>query len=524
MRTSIRRILSGGLAGLVTGLLIAPGAAATTKASYEGNLTTDCAVEWHASAVLDADRQVNPADIASIYTGDPALLWLDLNGNPVDYANGGFVQEVTPAFGDPGRFEVQHYLTGSRTPNTVTINFRYYIGTDNPISGAEFTAQLPALPEGSSGWSVQTSSWGATRYAPAAGLPYTTPVAPVGYTLDAPATPVNPSAGVTMDLGEMPRNSAATIIFSATIPVANQNDSFVASGTVTGIDDTDPYACMPAAPAVPAGDTCTLNLAGQTMVRLSATDIELRDKWDALGPIHLTNTIGDSTDDLWRTDPAQLGEINADAWGDPNARTFRLYAGVTDNVHDVTMTFTAAQGMTFDPTTIGTILTASERGMGQLYANGFTAAATEIGTPKVSEDGTVLTVTVGSMPANSAIAFTVVGRADGSGLPMVLNETLTSTMDVCPVVPVEPEPQPTPQPQPEPSPTQPAPAPNPTTAPIAPAPTASTTPAPAASPAPSQASDELAVTGFDGNLGLFAAGLAGAGGLFLLGARRRREN
>ncbi|MEA4812423.1 MAG: SdrD B-like domain-containing protein, partial [Anaerolineaceae bacterium] len=77
------------------------------------------------------------------------------------------------------------------------------------------------------------------------------------------------------------------------------------------------------------------------------------------------------------------------------------------------------------------VITGSASGMGMLYGNGYTAAATGIGTVSVSADGSEVTLFIQNMPAKSAIAFGVGAVADGSGKAFVINETLHSDRLVC---------------------------------------------------------------------------------------------
>lgn len=91
--------------------------------------------------------------------------------------------------------------------------------------------------------------------------------------------------------------------------------------------------------------------------------------------------------------------------------------------------YTAAQGFTFEPGSAAEVITAQERGMGALYGNGYTEAAEDIGTPVISDDGSTVTLTVGSMPAGSAIAFNATPVMDDSGQALVIDETMVGTGD-----------------------------------------------------------------------------------------------
>lgn len=162
-----------------------------------------------------------------------------------------------------------------------------------------------------------------------------------------------------------------------------------------------------AAAALPTAQACEQVLGGRTLMPVGAPDIAARPKYGT------------------------GGETNADGWGSGATRTFRVY-GATDNaLTNVTFTAKAAQGMTFVPGTTSAVLTGSPTGMGQLYANGYTAAATGIGAPVVSADGKTVTLTIAEMPTGSAFAFSVNAALDGSLQQMVIDELMVGTLKGC---------------------------------------------------------------------------------------------
>lgn len=123
--------------------------------------------------------------------------------------------------------------------------------------------------------------------------------------------------------------------------------------------------------------------------------------------------------------------MNADAWGSGATRTFRLYSASDQPLRNVVVTYRAAQGMTFTPGSLGAVVTGSTTGMGALYGNGYVVAASAIQTPVISSDAKTVTITIGLMPAHSAIAFTVGVRLDGSNQALVINSTLLGTLTNC---------------------------------------------------------------------------------------------
>ncbi|MDO5629542.1 MAG: hypothetical protein Q4G43_14605, partial [Mobilicoccus sp.] len=143
-------------------------------------------------------------------------LFQNMQGDPVDPSNGGFLREVSPLFGDPGRVEVQHYLTGGDT-----INWRVFIGTDHAIDGARLTIALPDV--GGDYRVTDATPWG-LNYAKSTGAPYTIAHTPQ-------------QLGATEVLiGDMPAGSTTTVTFSARIDGSRHavTDTFMAKAFITG--------------------------------------------------------------------------------------------------------------------------------------------------------------------------------------------------------------------------------------------------------------------------------------------------
>lgn len=271
------------------------------------------------------------------------------------------------------------------------------------MDNAKLKLDLPDVP-GNGQWNYESTDWGATRFAPAAGLPYTTP-----HLLDNPV----PQDGV-VDLGNLPENSSTTFVASVLIPQANENDSFVAAGTITGESGPDRNGCGITPPSLPESEKCVVNLVGQTVRLPGGRDVIARDRWDNNGAIRLTNNYDDSSDDYVRTDPSPLGKVNADSW-DSNPMYYRLYGAADVDLKDVDYTVKVAEGLTFskqDEIKVITGLAPGEGGMGQLPGNGYTKPVVGAGTPVVSDDGKTITLHIDSMPAQSAFAITLPATPD----------------------------------------------------------------------------------------------------------------
>ncbi|WP_291313457.1 collagen-like triple helix repeat-containing protein, partial [Corynebacterium sp. UBA2622] len=436
------RQLSLAVGILTTSALIglsAPAGQATSQTTVTGNVTSKCDVKWDAVSIFDRDKNVKPEDIAAVYKGKVEDLWKDPQGNPIPrFENGGYIQEVSGLFGDPGRFEIQHYPTGSNT-----VNFRYFIGTDYAMDNAKLHVDLPQLPAGSTEWKFTASAWGATNYSPDAKLPYTVPVIP-----DNPT----PDAADNISLGNLPAFAGITIVASANVPLENFDDTFIAKGELTGSygrDNACPTNPIPV-PETPTKKACEVNLWGQTVRGTRARDVEARDKWDDNGAIHLTNSYADPKDDLWRTVPTPLGEVNADSWDDATKTpSFRLYGATEKALKDVTYTATAPQGMKFAPLNNPQVVTGQDKGMGQVFASGYVNPVSGITGPVLSDDGKTITMSIASMPAKSGFALGVTAitdpGADENGVKLVINSALHGTEPDCvPTPPVSTHPTPEP--------------------------------------------------------------------------------
>lgn len=405
----MKRILAAlaALLGLLAGLFgLAAPAQATNPGTISGNETEGCAVSWRSSAVLDSDLANDDPEYPGLMT--------DADGNPAHFSNGGFIQEVAPALGDPGILGMHHFYVGSGS--TLTQVWRIPVATDATILDASVTFTLPPEMAGQPvtfdavSTNSRMSSWGA---------PYS------AYTWSPRAVAVDNGDGTwTVDLGDLARGQAT--VFQFAIPMAGtgfvQTDRFIGSATLAGTyapganGGACPITDAPPAP-VPTADlpACTAEYLGRTLWTVYSRDIDVRDK-----------VTGTTSGDL-------IGEVNADgwgagaeAWGAGATRTYRLYAATTVELLDVTYVVDAVQGMTFDLAQIAT--QANTPGGGMLQANGYTAAVEGV---TITPGAEQITIHIDRMPANSSLSLTAGAILDGTGATMALDHRLIGTVAGC---------------------------------------------------------------------------------------------
>lgn len=354
-------------------------AAATNQGTVSGNDTSGCSLEWNAESRMDLD-------------GVPGYDQ-NLSGQAVDYSNGGFITEVSPTFDDPGLMEIQHWITGT------TMFWRIPLASDAAITNGTMTVTLPTgynYSAGNTGYdyvmdSRTPSDW-KTRWAT---------------TLSFPTPTVNGNV-VTVPVTMPTGSHFAGLQITATAPAGtDMHQTFTATARLTGLL-TEGSGCEPTeppVPTVPTEESCQQVLTGRTLRPLDSADVTDRQK----------NGRG--------------GETNADSWG----RTFRLYGATDNDLTGVTYTATASQGFTFTAGSATAVITGSPTGMGALYGNGYTEAATGMGTPQISADGKTVTLTIASMPAGSGFAFAVGATPDGSQKQMVIDHLLVGELEGCSV-------------------------------------------------------------------------------------------
>ncbi len=380
LRASKRIMRTVLFAGIVAALVAvgAPRAAATNQSTVSGNNTSACALDWSAETWMDLD-------------GVPGYDQ-DRSGGAVDYSNGGYIKEVSPTFNDPGLMEIQHWISGN------TMFWRIPLASDARITNGTLTVTLPAgftYSAGNTGYdyimdSRTPAAW-KTRWATTQNF----------------STPTVNGNVVTVPVNMPSGSHYVGLQIAATAPSGtDMHQTFKATAKLTGLL-TEGNGCDPTEPAkpqVPTEKPCQQVLAGRTLRTLDSTDITDREK------------------------EGNGGETNADGWG---TYYFRLYGATDNDLTSVTYTATASQGFTFTAGSVGAVISGTATGMGALYGNGYTVAATGIGTPQISADGKTVTLTIDSMPAKSGFAFTVRATPDGSQKQMVIDHSLIGDLAGC---------------------------------------------------------------------------------------------
>lgn len=369
---------------------------ATNKGTVNGDTTQACTVNWRAESMMSADASQYPSDLLVNVDGTEVL------GGAAG-GNGGFISEVSPLFGSKGKMEIQHYYNGSEGTNDLTANFRIFIGTGSPINNATLTMNLPANYT----WSMSdNTAWGA-RFAAKNNLPYT------GHGSFTQTT-TN-----TFNLS-LAANQEVTIVFTAAAPTSTEVLKASANLTGTYAIGQGCESTIPSGPIITPVGPCEFATYGRTTRLLGATDISTREKFTADGALITPTTPHD-------------GEINADGFDN----IYRLYAATKTDLTNVRLTWTPTQGFRFNQAIAEGIYTGNDgKGntkMGQLYNNGYTVAVPGIGSlaPTLNTDGSISLV-IPQMPANSAIAFSVLFTLDGTGSTMAMNETMLGDKASCP--------------------------------------------------------------------------------------------
>lgn len=393
-----------------TGVSSAPAAHATNTGTVSGHLSDGCEVYWRASAVLDSDLTNDDSE----YPG----LMVDLGGAPVHYTNGGYIEEVTPALGDPGLLEMNHFYVGSG--QTLTQMWRLPLATDYTINDATLDFTLPLELQGADvavtfdpvSTNARIKDWGPT-YAK--------------YSWAQRATAVdNGNGSWTVDLGDLPRGMGTVFQFNVAIGTTGltPSDRFVASAALSGTypPGTSGGNCaISDQPALPTPTSelpvCTAEMLGQTLWSVYDADITVR------------------TTSPSESQPQELGEVGSDgggagaeAWGEGATRAFSLYAASHVPLVDVTYVIDAVQGLTFDPASVtGEV---STPGAGHLTDAGYVEQVEGV-TIASDAGGTQLSVHVDRMPALSSLSFDATGLLDGTRATMALNHRLVGTVEGC---------------------------------------------------------------------------------------------
>lgn len=235
--------------------VVVDAASATNVGSESGDETDACAVSWNAETVMDTD----------LTDGDPTYpnLMTDLNGQPTDYSNGGYITEVRPEYGDSGMFEINHWYGNTASPTAGTsVNWRLPISTDHLIHDATVTVTLPGPGSGFVFDGVSTNArmslWG---------TPYST------YTwseVQASAASTTDGLTWTVDLGDLPAGTGHVFQFTGTVPAGTALTApVVATADLTGTYDVGTLECR--APTSTTTTTVPASTTTSTTVPASST-------------------------------------------------------------------------------------------------------------------------------------------------------------------------------------------------------------------------------------------------------------
>lgn len=423
---------SVGLAFLLSTIVLATAQAAEDRtAQVNGDRSTGCVVDWTARAMLDRNMENIPEG---------------LRRGP--YSTSGFTEAVHPDHGSRAILENHHWFN----PSQDIQYWRIPIGAEYEVlPGAELTVDLPdemtnvqfygdlssQAPNNDVDAFMRRQTFGALAKN-------------LHWDLAVEATQTDAARNIwTIKFNEgLPQGRAAVVQFVGT---GDRNGHFETTSHFRGLRATDENGatCTPLPePELTVGQ-CQAGLVGRTVFSPYSKDIDKREKYAETWQ---------GTGELW-------GEVGADGW-DPSmkysdaagaTRRVRLYAATTRELNNVKVTINAAQGATFDESTIASVLSP---GGGELVANGNTATATGISNPTLSADKKTLTLTVAHMPANSSLSFEVVAALTGekeagtpTSKPVVFLHTLLGEIPGCEVQPTPPA---TPE-QPKANPKKPAP-------------------------------------------------------------------
>ncbi len=232
-------------AGLLAALALSTPAHATNKGTVSGVASHACSLVWNAKTVMDVDLKNDDPNYPN--------LMVDLNGNPVDYSNGGYISEVRPEYGGSGIMEITHfYIPG--TPTTVV--WRIPVATDFAVSNAQIVVTLP--PYGAMTYSFDPASTNSKMSL--WGTPYS------NYTwAQTGATAVDNGDGTwTLNLGNMAAKSATVFQFQGTVPTGTDlTQPYIASAKMTGTytKPGEPADCQP---VKAVDDSYTVTYGGTT--------------------------------------------------------------------------------------------------------------------------------------------------------------------------------------------------------------------------------------------------------------------
>ena len=215
MSDRARRPLLASIAALgIAGALVltgAPLASAINAGTRLGDRTVDCTVDWRAASVMDIDLTDDDATYPGLMTRP--------DGTPVDYSNGGYIEEVRPENGGAGILQVTHWY-GSATGATVPVNWRVPVATDAAIAGARLTITVPSGRDWRISSGADIARWGGAYAA---------------YTWTNPSvTSSHDASTFTFDLGDLAAGTGVVVQLSGTTDAALMREHQVATATLTG--------------------------------------------------------------------------------------------------------------------------------------------------------------------------------------------------------------------------------------------------------------------------------------------------
>lgn len=396
--------------GVLAGVSPGGPAQATTAATTPGDHSSECAVDWRARTVLAVDLADTYNRISGVMT--------DLEGNPIDhYSNGGYLEEVAPALGGTGIFELNHWYSNDTTPSVegTAQMWRLPIATDFTITNAQVELTLPApiteLSFDETSVNSTIARWG---------QPYKSYRWSALEDISGVSWHHNDdgSWSAIVPIGTLAGRTGTVFQFAGLIPAGTDlREPVEASARLTGTYPSGSYKCrdgsvdIPPRPVPPEVGQCEQLLMGRTLWSPFDPDITTRDKYFG----------------------AENGEVNADGWGmgadgwvSGATRTLRLYGATDHGLENVHYQARASQGLTFGG--VGAIDTP---GKGMLGPSGYDQAIVNPGDLLLSDDGLEISLAIEHMPPASSFSFNVPVAIAGAEEMMVIDSQLIGTYPGC---------------------------------------------------------------------------------------------
>ncbi|WP_459587370.1 LPXTG cell wall anchor domain-containing protein [Corynebacterium camporealensis] len=381
----------------------------------------------------------------------------DLDGEPVHYSNGGYIEEVTPLLDGPGMLEIQHFYNPANGQPDMTQVWRPAFATDKAISNARITFTLPEqVRENLDAYVITSDTDSVNSRIRSWGNPYNKytwqPLADrtIAHNEDGTVA-VNDDGTITFDVGFMAAGTGT--IFQFNIKQADEsafpaNDPFVATATATAEYEAGLCPVPEQADPEPSNlERCEVEYVGRTIWNKYDRDITERKKYffSGDGTQEVTDEFGETANDGWGL---QIGSdiFNADAreYNKGATRTIRLYGGTHEALVDAEWTSEIISGATFGPTFT-------------YYGpeNRWTLANFETRAPfpesPQRDSATEISVSGVDMPEDSWFAYNnTISLAGEPEEPVVMVHRLRGTLEDCD--PTEPTPPTDPTPPADPTP------------------------------------------------------------------------